>query len=47
MRRLSLVSLLIALDAGLVLAAVVGMAIGAVRELRQLTDRDALLRVDA
>jgi signal transduction histidine kinase len=47
MRRLSLVSLLIALDAGLVLAAVAGMAVGAMRELRQLTDRDALLRVDA
>src|SRR5579864_4514566 len=46
MRRLSLSSLLIALNAGLVLVAVVGMAAGAVRVLRQLADRQALARAD-
>ena len=46
MRRLSLSSLLIALNAGLVLAAVVWLAAGAVRVLRQLGDRQALARVD-
>jgi signal transduction histidine kinase/HAMP domain-containing protein len=46
MRRLSLSSLLIALNAGLVLLAVVGMAAGAVRVLRQLADRQALARTD-
>jgi signal transduction histidine kinase len=46
MRRLSLSSLLIALNAGLVLVAVVGTAAGAVRVLRQLADRQALARAD-
>src|SRR5579863_2926948 len=46
MRRLSLSSLLIALNAGLVLVAVVGVAAGAVRVLRQLADRQALARAD-
>ena len=46
MRRLSLSSLLMALNAGLVLVAVVGMAAGAVRVLRQLADRQALARAD-
>jgi signal transduction histidine kinase/HAMP domain-containing protein len=46
MRRLSLASLLIALNAGLVLVAVVWLAAGAVRVLRQLGDRQALARVD-
>ena len=46
MRRLSLASLLMALNAGLVLVAVVGMAAGAVRVLRQLADRQALARAD-
>jgi hypothetical protein len=46
MRRLSLTSTLIALNAGLVLAVVAGIAAGAVRELRQLADRQALARVD-
>jgi signal transduction histidine kinase len=46
MRRLSLGSLLIALNAGLVLVAVVGLAAGAVRVLRQLADRQALARVE-
>jgi len=38
--------LLIALNAGLVLVAVAGMAVGAVRVLRQLADRQALARAD-
>ena len=46
MRRLSLSSLLMALNAGLVLVAVVGTAAGAVRVLRQLADRQALARAD-
>ncbi len=46
MRRLSFASLLIAINAGLVLLAVVGVALGAVRVLRQLGDRGALARVD-
>jgi signal transduction histidine kinase len=46
MRRLSLSSLLIALNSGLVLVAVVGTAAGAVRVLRQLADRQALARAD-
>src|ERR1700686_3853748 len=46
MRRLSLSSLLMALNAGLVTVAVVGMAAGAVRVLRQLADRQALARAD-
>jgi signal transduction histidine kinase len=46
MRRLSLASLLMALNAGLVLVAVVGTAAGAVRVLRQLADRQALARAD-
>jgi signal transduction histidine kinase/HAMP domain-containing protein len=46
MRRLSLSSLLMALNAGLVLVAVVGMAVGAVRVLRQLADGQALARAD-
>jgi len=46
MRRLSLSSLLMALNAGLVLVAVVGTAAGAVRVLRQLADRQALARTD-
>jgi signal transduction histidine kinase/HAMP domain-containing protein len=46
MRRLSFASLLIAINAGLVLLAVVGVALGAVRVLRQLGDRQALARVD-
>ncbi|HEV3459447.1 MAG TPA: hypothetical protein VHG32_23095, partial [Thermoanaerobaculia bacterium] len=46
MRRLSLSSLLIALNAGLVLVAVAGLAAGAVRVLRQLADRQALARAD-
>src|SRR6202158_5396769 len=46
MRRLSLASLLMALNAGLVLVAVVGMAAGAVRVLCQLADRQALARAD-
>ncbi|HYL06185.1 MAG TPA: hypothetical protein VE075_09095, partial [Thermoanaerobaculia bacterium] len=46
MRRLSLTSLLIALNAGLVLVAVAGLAAGAVRVLRQLADRQALARAD-
>src|SRR6202040_3725839 len=39
-------SLLMALNAGLVLVAVVGTAAGAVRVLRQLADRQALARAD-
>ncbi len=46
MRRLSLSSLLMALNAGLVLVAVVGTAAGAVGVLRQLADRQALARAD-
>jgi signal transduction histidine kinase/HAMP domain-containing protein len=46
MRRLSLSSLLIALNAGLVLVAVAGMVAGAARVLRQLADRQALARTD-
>jgi len=46
MRRLSLSSLLIALNAGLVLVAVAGLAAGAARVLRQLADREALARAD-
>jgi signal transduction histidine kinase len=46
MRRLSLGSLLIVLNAGLVLVAVVWVAAGAVRVLRELADRQALARVD-
>jgi signal transduction histidine kinase len=46
MRRLSITWLLIALNAGLVLVAVAGVAVGAVRVLRQLADRQALARVD-
>src|ERR1700688_226276 len=46
MRRLGLSSLLMALNAGLVLVAVIGMAAGAVRVLRQLADRQALARTD-
>jgi signal transduction histidine kinase len=46
MRRLSIAWLLIALSAGLVLVAVAGVAVGAVRVLRQLADRQALARVD-
>src|SRR5215471_11220477 len=46
MRRLSLSSLLIALNAGLVLVAVAWLAAGAVRVLRQLADRQALARAD-
>jgi signal transduction histidine kinase/HAMP domain-containing protein len=45
MRRLSLASLLIALNAGFVLVAVVGVALGAVRVLRTLADQQALARV--
>jgi signal transduction histidine kinase len=46
MRRLGLSSLLIALNAGLVLVAVAWLAAGAVRVLRQLGDRQALARAD-
>src|ERR1700732_2076823 len=46
MRRLSLSSLLMALNAGLVLVAVVGTAAGAVRVLRQLADRQGLAPAD-
>jgi signal transduction histidine kinase/HAMP domain-containing protein len=46
MRRLSLTSLLILINAGLLLVVVVGVAAGAVRVLRQLADRHALARVD-
>lgn len=46
MRRLGLASLLIAINAGLLLVAVVGVAAGAVRVLRQLADRQAIARVD-
>jgi signal transduction histidine kinase len=46
MRRLSLASLLIAINFGLVLLAVVGVALGAIRVLRQLGDRQAMARVD-
>jgi signal transduction histidine kinase/HAMP domain-containing protein len=46
MRRLSITTLLIALNAGLVLVAVIGLAAGAARVLRQLGDRQALARVD-
>jgi signal transduction histidine kinase/HAMP domain-containing protein len=46
MRRLSFASLLITINAGLVLLAVVGLALGAVRVLRQLGDRESLARVD-
>ncbi|MBV8202119.1 MAG: HAMP domain-containing protein [Acidobacteria bacterium] len=46
MRRLGLASLLIALNAGLVLVAVAGMAAGAMSVLRQLAGRQALARTD-
>jgi signal transduction histidine kinase/HAMP domain-containing protein len=45
MRRLRLATLLIVLNAGLALVAVVGVAAGAVRVLRQLADQQALARV--
>jgi len=45
MRRLSLATLLVALNAGLALVAVGGVAAGAVRVLRQLADQQALARV--
>src|ERR1700722_2266970 len=46
MRRGSLATLFTAINAGLVLVAVIGVAVGAVRVLRQLADRQALARVD-
>jgi signal transduction histidine kinase/HAMP domain-containing protein len=45
MRRLSLATLLVVLNAGLALVAVGGVAAGAVRVLRQLADQQALARV--
>jgi signal transduction histidine kinase len=45
MRRLKLTTLLIVLNAGLVVVAVVGVAAGAVRVLRQLADQQAMARV--
>src|SRR5215210_240753 len=46
MRRLRLSTLLVTLNAGLLLVAVAGLALVAVRLLRQLSDDQALARVE-